>query len=181
MFKGYFPGYSTAPYIPGDKKHLTWAILKGHTTNRAGTVTLSSADPRDPPVVNFNYFDEGSDSGNDDLQSLVNAVKFVRDAINNTDRFFGFLFDDVTEVWPGPSVTGAALEQFLKNEAWGHHASCSCPIGTVLDSSLLVLGTSNLRVVDASVFPRIPGTFVLLPTYMVSEKAAQTILHANKT
>jgi choline dehydrogenase len=74
---------------------------------------------------------------------------------------------------------GAALEEFLKREAWGHHASCSCPIGAVLDSEFRVLGTSNLRVVDASVFPRIPGTFVLLPTYMISEKAAQTILNDN--
>ena len=37
-------------------------------------------------------------------------------------------------------------------------------------------GVDRLRVVDASVFPRIPGTFIVLPTYMVSEKAADVIL-----
>jgi choline dehydrogenase len=35
---------------------------------------------------------------------------------------------------------------------------------------------ANLRVVDASVFPRIPGTFIVMPTYMISEKAADVIL-----
>jgi len=33
----------------------------------------------------------------------------------------------------------------------------------------------GLRVVDASVFPRIPGFFVVMPTYMISEKAADVI------
>ena len=46
----------------------------------------------------------------------------------------------------------------------------------VLDSRFRVRGTSGLRVVDASVFPRIPGTFILLPTYMVSEKAVDVLL-----
>ena len=44
-FLGYFPGYSTD--LPRHLNYLTWAILKAHTENRAGTVTLRSADPRD--------------------------------------------------------------------------------------------------------------------------------------
>ena len=48
--------------------YLTWAVLKAHTNNRAGEVTLRSADPRDTPLVNFRYFDEGSDAAGDDLQ-----------------------------------------------------------------------------------------------------------------
>jgi choline dehydrogenase len=79
----------------------------------------------------------------------------------------------------------ASLQQvkdFIKNEAWGHHASCSCPIGAdedpraVLDSRFRVRGVDNLRVVDASVFPRIPGFFIVVPIYMISEKAADIIL-----
>lgn len=46
----------------------------------------------------------------------------------------------------------------------------------MLDSKFRVRGTSGLRVVDASVFPRIPGTFLVVPVYMVSEKATDTIL-----
>jgi choline dehydrogenase len=40
-----------------------------------------------------------------------------------------------------------------------------------------VRGVKGLRVVDASVFPRIPGFFVVMPTYMISEKAAD-VIHA---
>jgi choline dehydrogenase len=70
----------------------------------------------------------------------------------------------------------------VKKEAWGHHASCSAPIGAdddrmaVLDSKFRVRGTEGLRVVDASVFPKIPGTFIVVPVYMVSEKATDVIL-----
>lgn len=89
----------------------------------------------------------------------------------------------VTEVLPGPSVkTAEEIQDYIKNTAWGHHASSTCAIGAdgdpmaVLDSSFRVRGVSGLRVVDASVYPRIPGTFTLLSTYIVGEKAADIIL-----
>lgn len=46
----------------------------------------------------------------------------------------------------------------------------------VLDSNFRVRGVESLRVVDASVYPKIPGTFTLLSTYIVGEKAADVIL-----
>ena len=70
----------------------------------------------------------------------------------------------------------------MKDEAWGHHASCTAKIGAdgdptaVLDSNFRVRGVSGLRVVDASVFPEIPGFFIVMPIYMVSEKATDAIL-----
>ncbi len=42
-------------------------------------------------------------------------------------------------------------------------------------------GTRNLRVVDASVFPRIPGFFIVSAVYMISEKASDEILAEAKT
>jgi choline dehydrogenase len=45
----------------------------------------------------------------------------------------------------------------------------------VVDSSFRVFGTHGLRVVDASVFPRIPGFFIVTPIYMISEKASEVI------
>jgi choline dehydrogenase len=65
--------------------------------------------------------------------------------------------------------------------AWGHHASCTCPIGSlerggVLTSDLRVHGTQGLRVVNASVFPRTPGFFIVSAVYMVGEKGADVIL-----
>jgi choline dehydrogenase len=46
----------------------------------------------------------------------------------------------------------------------------------VLGSDFRVHGTSGLRVVDASVFPRIPGYFIVSAVYMIGEKAADAIL-----
>lgn len=46
----------------------------------------------------------------------------------------------------------------------------------VLDSSFRVRGVQGLRVVDASVYPKIPGTFTAVSTYLVGEKAADVIL-----
>jgi choline dehydrogenase-like flavoprotein len=86
------------------------------------------------------------------------------------------------EVMPGDQVQSTAeLQEFVKRNAWGHHASCTCAIGPpegggVLTSDFRVHGTRGLRVVDASVFPRIPGFFPVGAIYMIGEKAADVIL-----
>jgi choline dehydrogenase-like flavoprotein len=86
---------------------------------------------------------------------------------------------------PGPQAQSRDdLARFVRDEAWGHHASCTCKIGpaedpmAVVDSKFRVHGTRNLRVVDASVFPRIPGYFILTPIYMISQKASEDMLDA---
>jgi choline dehydrogenase len=176
-FRGYYPGYVAQDLIPGGKNQSTSLVLKAYTLNRAGTVTLRSADPRDTPVINFHYFEEGTDQSGNDLNSVVDGVEFVR-RINND------LSDISTgEVYPGPDIrTREEIAKYVRNEAWGHHASCSCKIGrredpkAVLDGNFRVHGTKNLRVVDASIFPRIPGYFVITPIYMISEKASDVIL-----
>jgi choline dehydrogenase len=182
VFKGYYPGYSTD--ANQDRHHFTWVILKGHTQNRGGTVKLKSANPRERPAINFHYFDDGDvDAGQDvnDLTAMVNGVEFVRKIAGRSDSVD--LFTEWRETWPGSSANDRQkIGDWVKKEAWGHHASCSARIGAdgdpmaVLDSRFRVRGTSGLRVVDASVFPRIPGTFIVLPIYMVSEKATDTIL-----
>jgi choline dehydrogenase len=175
-FEGYFPGYSRV--IAEHHDYLTWAILKAHTNNRAGEVTLRSADPRDTPVVNFRYFEEGSDTMGEDLKAVVTALRFVRRIIQEP-RERGLI---EREELPGDSVqTDEQLADYVRDNAWGHHASCSCAIGPreangVLDSRLRVHGVERLRVVDASVFPRIPGFFIVGAVYMVAEKAADMIL-----
>jgi choline dehydrogenase len=185
VFKGYYPGYSADANT--DKHHLTWVILKGHTQNHGGTVQLKSADPRVRPAINFHYFDDGNvDQGQDvnDLTAVVNGVEFVRKIADRSDAVDWFA--SYNEVWPGRAAasTRQQIGDWVKREAWGHHASCSAPIGAdadpnaVLDSKFRVRGTEGLRVVDASVFPKIPGTFIVLPIYMVSEKATDTILES---
>jgi choline dehydrogenase len=174
-FTGYFPTYSVD--IVTKHNYLTWAVLKAHTNNRSGTVTLSSTDPRERPKISFHYF-EGDDE-HQDVDSVVAGVKFVRDLAKPLIDL-GLLAEETA---PGPAVkTDAQLRDFVRYQCWGHHASCTCPIGSdgdpnaVLDGDFNVRGTKGLRVVDASVFPRIPGFFIVSAVYMIGEKAADVIL-----
>ncbi|KAI0798770.1 hypothetical protein GGR55DRAFT_672091 [Xylaria sp. FL0064] len=173
-FPGYFPGYSV--YALSDKRHWSWLILKAHTRNRAGTVKLVSTDPRDTPNITFNSFAQG---GDDDAQALYEAFLWSRAAMDSYVPTFGAF----EENWPGRNVTDEdSIKAWLKDEAWGHHASCTCPMGAdddamaVLDSNLRVRGVQGLRVVDASVFPRIPGFYIATAIYTMSQKASEMII-----
>ncbi len=174
LFRGYFPQYSKL--LAENLNYLTWAILKAHTNNTAGTVTLRSSDPRDTPLINFHYFDEGNDTAQEDIESVVDGIEFAR----NMTSGIGDLIEE--EEVPGKEVRSRAeLRQFVKDNAWGHHASSTCSIlprekNGVLNGNFQVYGTKNLRVVDASVFPRIPGFFIVTSIYMVGEKASDVII-----
>jgi choline dehydrogenase-like flavoprotein len=177
-FRGYYPGYSERTRAARDC--LTWAILKGHTANTAGRVAIRSADPRDVPAIDFHYFEEGNDPTGADLEAAADAFEFVR----SLSESYRDLVDE--EIYPGPKrvATRDDVRRFVRDQAWGHHASCTCKIGAdddpmaVLDSAFRVRGTGGLRVVDASVFPRIPGQFIVSAVYMIAEKASDVILAA---
>ena len=176
LFGGYFPGYSSLAVTKPN--YLTWAILKAHTQNRAGEVVLRSADPCDPPLIDFKYFEEGSDTTGEDLDSVVAGIRFAR-KLTAKLRAEGLIAE---EELPGEArQSDDELKDYVRTSAWGHHASCTCPIGPreaggVVDSDFRVHGTQGLRVVDASVFPRIPGFFIVSAVYMIAEKAADVIL-----
>jgi choline dehydrogenase len=180
-FRGYKPGYSRTATA---QRRFTWAVLKAHTQNRGGTVTLRTKNPRDVPEINFKYFHEGTTANGadaEDMRSMVEGVRFTRSIGRQANSLM--LFGSYREVWPGPQVASdTQVSDFVRNEAWGHHASCTCPMGpdgdpnAVLDSRFRVRGTSGLRVVDASIFPRIPGFFIVVPIYMASEKAVDVLL-----
>jgi choline dehydrogenase-like flavoprotein len=173
-FYGYFPKYSKE-FLPPNLNYLTWCILKAHTQNCAGSVRLKSPDPRDTPDIDFCYFQEGNDTGEQDLASVVEAVNFVR-SVTAPLRAKGLIAE---EELPGEHVQGdAAIADFVKYNAWGHHASCTCPIGQVVDKDFQVYGMRGLRIVDASVFPKIPGFFIVSSVYTIGEKAADVIHQA---
>lgn len=177
-FRGYQPGYSKQ--FEYHHNRFTWAILKARTRN-TGRVCLQSAQPWDTPAINFQYFGDGSRVDDPDLDAVLSGIEFAR-AMNQRLQRDGLITSEET---PGPTYsTPDELRQFIRNEAWGHHASCTCRMGAdgdplaVLDSKLRVRGTQALRVVDASVFPKIPGYFIVSAIYMVSEKAFDLIQEA---
>ena len=138
---------------------------------------MTTTDPRDPPAINFAYFEEGSDAEGRDLQGVADGVAIARRVAARLDGIVA------EEVLPGTEITKPEqVKQWVRDNAWGHHASCTCPIGAqddemaVLDGDFRVRGVEGLRVVDASVFPRIPGLFIASAVYMVSERASDVII-----
>ncbi|KAH6696462.1 GMC oxidoreductase [Leptodontidium sp. MPI-SDFR-AT-0119] len=177
-FTGYFPGYSKI----GSKfpNSWSWPTLKARTQNRAGNVRLVTSDPRDVPSINFNYYDSGSGNWSYDLAATVGAMQFARSIVKQYERDTN---QTATELVPGPGYeTEAKLTEWVRSTSFGHHACCTAKIGAdsdpmaVLDSKFRVRGTQGLRVVDASVFPSIPGYYIQTPIYMISEKAAAVII-----
>ena len=172
-FEGYRPDYSKV--VGTDKNYLTWVILKAHTNNVSGAISLRSADPLEPPHVNFNQFHDGAA---DDIRAVIDGVRFVRKLNAEINRHG---IGSHEELPGGERQTDGELEEHVRRQAWGHHACGTCAIGSpdrggVVGTDFRVHHTTNLRVVDASVFPRIPGFFIVCAVYMIGEKAAETIL-----
>lgn len=177
--RGYYPGYSRDALRQHDR--FSWLILEAHTSNRDGTVTLRSDSPYERPEIRFNSFDEADPESDPELMDLVRGVRFVRDTLQRMRLTHEG--DAVEEIWPGAEVqSDAELAAWIRREAWGHHACCTSAMGddgdvfAVVDERLRVRGVRGLRVVDASVFPEIPGTFIAHPTFVLSEVAAELIL-----
>ncbi len=172
-FRGYYPGYAQRILRPD---YLTWVVLKAYTANTGGTVRLRPDNPAGPPDIRFRYFDEGSPGWEDDLHAVVAGIRFTR---RISDAMSGRIAE---EEEPGRHRSSeAALRAYVMDNAWGHHACGTCAMkpraeGGVVDSRFRVHGLAGLRIVDASVFPRIPGYFPVGALYMLAEKAADTIL-----
>ena len=174
-FRGYEKGYSKEALTK--KNLLTWAILKASTKNRGGTVTIESTDPCAVPAINFRYFEEGSDSRELDLKALIHGVRYVE----RIEKYLEYPLHGRIDPSAEENMDDETLKEWIRTRAWGHHACGTCRVGrsddplAVLDSRFRVRGVRGLRVVDASVFPEIPGFFIVTNTYMISEKAADTI------
>jgi choline dehydrogenase len=178
-FEGFWPGYPT-DYGPSQYE---CALVHMNPKSHAGSVRLRSADPQDTPDINFRFFDKG---GDEDLTEILEAMKTLRKGIRAVTGDLA----PFEELHPCPGVgaecTDEEQKEFIKTQAYSHHPTSSCAIGAdddpmaVLDSKFRVRGVKNLRVVDASAFPVVPGAFPVLPTMMLSEKASEDILAAAK-
>ncbi|KAI0540592.1 choline dehydrogenase [Xylaria digitata] len=186
LFNGFYPGYSSNAATVANKNWWSWLVLKAHTRNNAGTVKLASTNPRDTPIITFHNAYEGQtkEEADKDVGALREGMRMAVSFFENIPAIDGA----ASVFWPPKEVRDddAALDEWIVEEAWGHHASCSNKIGAdddklaVLDSKFRVHGIDSLRVVDASAFPKIPGVFPVLPIMMMAEKATEDILATQK-
>ena len=143
-FGGYFPGYSKD--IRASRGDLSFALLKAHTLNHGGFVTLRSPDPRDPPLVDFRGFEEGTDTEGKDLAAVVEGVSRLRNLMKA-----GVGGELESEDTPGPDVTG---------DARSRSSSATAP-GATTPPALARLGpvpTPYSRATSASVGPKACGS-----------------------
>jgi choline dehydrogenase len=173
-FEGFWPEFPTQ--YPNE---FLCAMVHMNPKNINGRVLLKSADPRETPEINMGFFSKGLDS---DLDAMQEAAAWMRPIFHNVPN------NTFTELHPctHANCTVADQKEFLRNQIFSHHVSSSCAIGAdddvmaVLDGDFRVRGVRGLRVVDASAFPKVPGAFPVLPTFVVSEKAADVILKGLK-
>jgi choline dehydrogenase len=161
---------------PGEPLHrfpgFSAAVMQARPES-SGSVELRSANPLDPPRIVPNYL-----SAPNDAKTLVAGLKTLR-RIFDQPAFRGLVTDD--EYMPGNGVrSDDEIERFAREKGGTvFHPSGTCRMGSdpssVVDPQLRVRGVQRLRVIDASVMPRMPSTNINAATIMIGEKAASLI------
>lgn len=157
------------------------AMLEGHYSVSGGamrlaskgSVRLASLDPAAAPLIDLNLL---SDPG--DYAQCLAAFTLMRKIGNSA----GLAAWRNQELVPGPAVsTPDQIRQWILNNAFSYsHPSGTCAMGKVeqpvLDAELRVLGIDGLRVMDASVMPRITSGHTQGPSFMIGDKGADLLL-----
>jgi choline dehydrogenase len=164
----------------GDPLHkfpaITPSVCNLQPSSR-GWVRITSPDPAAHPQIKLNYLAEP-----DDRRVAVDAMRFTRRimAAKALARF------EPEEFRPGP---GAETDDELARAAGELGTTIFHPVGTcqmghdanaVVDDRLSVHGVARLRVVDASIMPRITSGNTNAPAYMIAEKGSEMILEDSK-
>jgi choline dehydrogenase len=171
-------------FIPAAVRYDGKAAAKSHgfqahvgpmRSKSRGAVTLRSPDPKEKPVIRFNYM-----SHPDDWAEFRRCIRLTREIFGQAafDPYRG------QEISPGSHVqTDAELDIFIRDHAESALHPCgTCRMGraddpmAVVDPECRVIGVQGLRVADSSIFPRITNGNLNGPSIMTGEKAADHIL-----
>ncbi len=162
--------------LPGDGFTLHACALRPRSRGR---LLLQSSNPLDPLRIEPEYL---TDSEGYDLKMLLEGVRVSRE-IFAQPAFDAYRGD---EIFPGEdAVDETRLIQFIRDKAETiYHPVGTCRMGrsddaqAVVDPELRVRGVDGLRVVDASVMPKLIGGNTNAPTIMIAERAADLIIAA---
>jgi choline dehydrogenase len=176
--------YSAATIVPGRFKitnpdPFSAFLISFNTcvpTSRGG-VYIQSANPLDKPKIETCFL-----STDHDLRDIIEGARLVRQIANTAP--LADIMD--AEHLPGVQVQSDAevLADFRNRGGSVYHASCTCAMGcdpqtAVVDARLRVHGISGLRVIDASIFPKVTSGNTNAPVMMVAEKGAEMLLQDN--
>jgi len=164
----------------GDPLHSYNAITPSVCNLRPesrGHVRIKSKESNDYPAITLNYLSTAKDE-----MVAVNGLKYTRKIMSaeSLKRF------NPIELKPGPELeTDEQLLDAARNLGTTiFHPVGTCKMGNdslaVVNDRLQVHGVSRLRVIDASIMPRITSGNTNAPTVMIAEKAAEFIINDNK-
>jgi choline dehydrogenase len=142
-------------------------------TESTGNIHIRSADPLEPPTINFRFLETDYDR-----QTAVAAVRRARD-IAAASPMREVIAEETV---PGPQVESdeAILETIRNTGLPTQHMAGTCKMGNdemaVVDERLRVHGLTGLRIADASVMPTIVSGNTSVPCMMIGEKCADMVL-----
>jgi len=138
-----------------------------------GHIHITSADPRRPPAIHFNFL-----SASIDAELTVRAIRIAREVMYAP----ALAPLQVRELGPGPERTTdeEILEWVRQIGETTYHPVGTCKMGSdamaVVDERLRVRGIQGLRVADASIMPTLTSGNTNAPAIMIGEKAAAMVL-----
>jgi choline dehydrogenase len=157
-----------------DEPGMTCAAWQQRPESR-GYVRARSADPFEPPLIQTNYL-----TAELDRRVVVAGMKLARRLLQTQPLAPYFAYED----FPGPNVQSD--DEFLHAATLRgqttFHPSCTCHMGpasdplAVVDDNLRVHGLEGLRIVDASIMPRMTSANLNASTLMIADKASDMIL-----
>lgn len=151
-----------------------FSLMAGIVTPKSrGRLTLSGPGVDDPVQVDLAALEDP-----DDVRSLVASVRQCRSIGRQPALAQEW---GATEVYPGPDVPDADVADYVRRTAITyHHQVGTCRMGVdegaVVDPRLRVRGVEGLRVIDASIMPRITTGNTNAPAVLIGELGARFLL-----
>ena len=139
-----------------------------------GSSHIATADPNDNPRIDPQFFSDPLD-----LDIMAQHLLFL-EKLPLTDPLSGF-FKKKDGQRPAALTDIESAKTYLREHAMTTYHACGAAAmlprakGGVVDQNLIVYDTTNLRIVDASIFPVIPQANPMSTVYAVAEKAADLI------
>jgi len=172
-FPDWFWKAFAAPNYGRDAATILPVVL--HPKSR-GHLRLKSANPFDPPLLDPRYL-----SHPDDIRVAVTAVQTIYDLLTTSPELRNHGYSLPVTPLPGcehvaGNFSGEYWECYFRHLTMTmYHPVGTCAMGSVTDSRLQVKGVSNLRVVDASIMPKIVSGNTNAPVVAIAELASDLI------